>query len=64
MKIAIEGMHCDGCVRRVLKALERVDGAMVEQVDIGSAVVGIDPSREEAVLDAVRKIGFEARKTE
>jgi copper chaperone len=63
MKLAIEGMHCDACVRRVEKALARVEGAQVEKVEIGGAVVGIDSSREQAALDAIRKAGYTARKT-
>lgn len=64
MKIAIDGMHCQACVQRVRKALEKVDRAQVEQVDIGSAVVVVEASREAAVLDAVRKAGYEARRSE
>jgi copper chaperone len=63
MKLAIEGMHCDACVRRVEKALAKVEGAQVEKVEIGAAIVGVDSTREQAVLDAVRKAGYDARKT-
>jgi copper chaperone len=59
MTIAINGMHCQACVRRVQKALEGVEGARVEKVDIGSAVISIDAAKEGAVLDAVRKAGYE-----
>jgi copper chaperone CopZ len=62
MNIAITGMHCDACVRRVRKALEGVDGARVEKVEVGSAVVDVDPAREAAVLEAVRKAGYESQK--
>ena len=61
MKIAIEGMHCQACVRRVQKALEAVDGARVEAVEIGTALVEADPARENALLEAVRKAGYEPR---
>jgi copper chaperone len=64
MKLAIEGMHCQACVRRVEKALAAVEGAQVDKVEIGSASVGVDAAREQAVLDAVKKAGYEARKTE
>jgi copper chaperone len=64
MKLAIEGMHCQACVRRVEKALHAVEGAKVDQVEIGAAVVGVDSTREQAVLDAVKKVGYEARKVE
>ncbi len=64
MKVAIEGMHCQACVRRVEKAIAGVEGAQTHKVEIGSANVATDPAHEQAVLDAVRKAGYEARKTE
>jgi copper chaperone len=64
MKVAIEGMHCQACVRRVEKAIAGVEGARPEAVEVGSAVVVTDVAHEQAVLDAVRKAGYEARKTE
>jgi copper chaperone len=64
MKVAIEGMHCQACVRRVEKAIAGVEGARTDKVEIGSAVVVADPAHEQAVLEAVRKAGYEARKTE
>ncbi len=64
MKIAIEGMHCQACVQRVRKALEKVSGLRVEDVQVGSAVVAIEPSRETAVLDAIRNAGDEPRLSE
>ena len=59
MKLTIDGMHCQACVQRVRKAIEKVEGAQVQQVDVGSAEVAIDPARETAVLEAVRKAGYE-----
>jgi copper chaperone len=64
MKLAIEGMHCQACVRRVQGAIVSVEGAKAQQVEIGSAVVSVDPKREEIVLDAVRKAGYEARRVD
>jgi copper chaperone CopZ len=64
MKVAIEGMHCQACVRRVEKAIAGVEGAEARKVEIGSAEVAIDAAREQALLDAVRKAGYEAHKTE
>ncbi|MBZ5605162.1 MAG: heavy-metal-associated domain-containing protein [Acidobacteriia bacterium] len=64
MKVAIEGMHCQGCVQRVRKALEKVEGVSVNDVQVGSAEVTTDASHEGAVIEAVTKIGFEARKSE
>ena len=64
MKIAIDGMCCQSCVTRVRKALEKVEGAQIQGVEMGSAELSIDPAREAAALDAVRKAGYESRKSE
>ncbi|HML17450.1 MAG TPA: heavy metal-associated domain-containing protein [Bryobacteraceae bacterium] len=64
MKVQIEGMHCQACVARVSKAIGKVEGARVEHVEVGSAVVSADAAREAAVLDAIRKSGYEAQKVE
>jgi len=63
IKLAIEGMHCDGCVRRVTHALSTVEGARVESVEVGSATVAIDPSHvsSEQIAGAINRIGFTAR---
>jgi len=61
MKLTIEGMLCQACVARVRKALEKLDGAVVDRVDVGSAEVSIDGVREPLVLDAIRKAGYQAR---
>jgi copper chaperone len=64
MRVAIDGMHCEACVKRVRKAIEKVGGARVENVEIGSAAIAIDPAREADVIEAVRKAGYEPRKSE
>ena len=64
MKIAIEGMCCQSCVTRVRKALEKVEGAQIRGVEMGSADVAIDPAREAVAIEAVRKAGYESRKSE
>jgi copper chaperone len=64
MKVAIEGMHCQACVARVRKALEKVDGARVDRVDVGSAEISIDSLQEPSVLDAIRKAGYEPRRAD
>jgi copper chaperone CopZ len=63
LKLAIDGMHCDGCVRRVTAALEKVPGATVEQVEVGSAKVHFDTDKasQKELIDAVNRIGFSAR---
>lgn len=62
MKLQIEGMHCQACVRRVQNAITSVEGAQAKDVEIGSASVSVDPSREQQVIDAIRKAGYEPRK--
>jgi copper chaperone len=64
MKLAIDGMHCQGCVQRVRQAITKVEGAQIQQIEVGSAVVAIDPAREAMVLEAVRKAGYEPHKSE
>ena len=61
MKLSIEGMHCQACVRRVQNALEKVEGVQVQSVEVGSAVVGARPEQEQAILEAVRKAGYQAQ---
>ena len=64
MKVAIEGMHSQACVRRVEKAIAGVEGVQTRKVEIGSAEIGTDAAHEQAVLDAVSKAGYQARKVE
>lgn len=62
VKLSIEGMHCDGCVRRVTNALSGVAGARVESVQVGSATIAIDSAQAtpEQIAAAVNRIGFTA----
>jgi len=63
IQLAIEGMHCGACVRRVTLALTGIEGVRVDSVEVGSARVGIDPAvvAPEQVTAAVERIGFKAR---
>ena len=61
MKLAIEGMHCQKCVERVRKAIERVEGARAEHVEVGSASVVVDASTAAQVIAAIHDAGYEAR---
>jgi len=64
LKLTIEGMHCLACVARVRRALEKIDGARVDRVDVGSAEISIDSLKEPLVLDAIRKVGYQPRKAD
>jgi copper chaperone CopZ len=58
MKIAIEGMHSQGCVVKVRNALQRVTGVHVREVSIGSAIVEADQAQVATLYDAIRKAGY------
>ncbi len=62
VRLDIGGMSCDHCVRAVREALERVDGATVESVELGTARVRYDPERTTParLADAVSDEGYEA----
>jgi copper chaperone len=62
MRLAIDGMHCQACVARVRRAVEKIDGARVNRVDVGSAEISVDRLQEPLVLDTIRKAGYEPRK--
>ena len=63
LSLTIEGMHCDGCVRRVAAALKKVESAEVEKVEVGTAQVQFDAERasKQELIDAVTRIGYKAR---
>lgn len=62
LKLKIDGMHCEACVRRVTNALNGVDGVRVESVEVGSARVAFDnaAAAPEQIAAAVDHIGFTA----
>jgi copper chaperone len=63
LKIDIDGMSCDGCVRSVTQVLSRLPGVSVVGVEVGSARVELDESRasEQHLMRAVEKAGFTPR---
>ena len=63
LELAIEGMHCGACVRRVTTALQAVPGVQVGSVEVGSAKLAFDPVEATApeIAAAIERIGFTAR---
>lgn len=59
--IAIDGMHCGACVRRVKAALDKTPGVVVESVEVGRARGKLDGASAEAVAAAVTAAGYPAR---
>ena len=61
INLAIEGMHCGGCVRRVTSALEKLEDTDVVRVDVGSAEIRRPAgSPETPAIDAISRLGFKA----
>jgi len=57
LKLRIEGMTCQHCVRAVKARLERTPGVQLKSVEIGTAELTYDPTKtnvdeiEEAISD-------------
>ena len=62
INLIIEGMTCEHCVRAVRGRLEKTAGVAVEQVNVGSAVIRIDPATAslDNVQDAISDEGYTA----
>jgi copper chaperone len=62
LNLAIDGMHCGACVRRVTSALQSVEGVTVNSVGIGSATVAFDAAETSAqeITAALDRDGFQA----
>ncbi len=61
LELKIQGMSCQGCVARVKKTLEGIEGVHVEAVEVGSARVRLAPEVTPAqVLLALDDAGYDA----
>jgi copper chaperone CopZ len=62
LKLTIEGMTCEHCVRAVRGRLEKTDGVKVGTVDVGSATLDFDPKRTNLtdIEDAIADEGYTA----
>lgn len=59
MKLLIDGMHCDACVRRVRAALDNQPGVSVDDVKVGEATVEvIEPASEATLRETIAEQGF------
>lgn len=61
-EIFVEGMTCQACVRRVTRAIERLDGVRGVQVDLASGHVAVDHEEAcklETVAQAIRQSGYQ-----
>lgn len=59
VRIRIENMHCDSCVRRVSQALAGVPGVRVGEVRVGAARVDIPETLSpSSLVAAVERVGY------
>ena len=64
IKLPVEGMTCASCVARVEKALKRVPGVAAAEVNLATETATVtlaEGAAPQALVDAVRKAGYEAR---
>ena len=62
VRLTIEGMTCEHCVRAVKNRLAHTPGVEVERADVGSAVIRLDPGAWslETSEDAIADEGYTA----
>lgn len=62
LRLSIEGMTCEHCVRAVKNRLAATDGVDVQEVQVGSAALRYDPARVtvDAIEDAIADEGYTA----
>jgi copper chaperone len=63
LSLAIDGMHCGACIRRVTSALQCVEGVTVNAVEIGSAQLAFNPTEitTQDITATLDRNGFPAR---
>ena len=63
LKLKVEGMHCDACVRRVTAGLQKLPTVHLDRVSVGEASLDFDASRvkPDQLIQALDAIGFKAR---
>jgi len=66
LKLTIEGMSCEHCVRAVKNRLTATPGVKVEDVAIGSAQLQYDPSRTsvDEIEEVIADEGYTAFQTD
>ncbi len=61
LAVGVQGMNCNGCVRKVENALRSLDGATAVRVELDAGRAEVQGNvTPEAVLSAIREAGFEA----
>jgi copper chaperone CopZ len=57
-ELAVDGMHCQACVRRVKAALAAVPGVIVDEVTVGHVRGELDGAARADVAAAIASAGF------
>jgi Cu+-exporting ATPase len=57
-ELVVDGMHCQGCVRRVKAALAEVPGVVVDEVTVGRVRGALDGAARAEVIAAIEGVGF------
>ena len=62
ISLKIEGMHCEGCVRRVRNLLEQSGATEIHDVEVGKAELSVSPDGPGVsfLTDKLEKAGFVA----
>ncbi len=59
IELSVQGMHCDGCVKRVANLLAKVEGVEAPEVSLGHASFEADDEASaEAARAALEKAGY------
>ncbi|MBN8690810.1 MAG: heavy-metal-associated domain-containing protein [Fimbriimonadaceae bacterium] len=61
MKLIVEGMTCQNCVRHVREALESIPGATDVSVNLQSGEVEVSGVEVRAAIEAVVEQGYQVR---
>ena len=61
VSLKIQDMHCQACVTRVKRALERVEGLRIKDVQVGSA--SVETHDVDAAIAAIAKVGYPAARS-
>ena len=67
VRLAIEGMYCEGCVAAIEDTVQRIDGVTACEVSLesGTALVTItDPDLTPTVIGKIEKLKYQARVVE
>lgn len=58
----VDGIHCDGCARKLVKAIETAQPGSQVNVNVAGGIVEVDRARDtSAVVRAIEAAGYKMR---